>query len=233
MGINENGYSSILAIEPGTNDNAECWRAVFVELKRRGLDGEAVRVGIMDGLPGLERVFVEEFTKAVTARCWVHALRNAMAKTPARLRDAFKLLVQKVMYAKSEEDARQAFVALKTAMQTDATRAVNCIEKDLDSLLVHYRFEQRYWSALKTTNAIERINKELKRRTKSMETLGELTLIAVVAFTALRLELGWRMHAVDSPVHGNLAKSPMRLLGAKKNNTNIVQEMIDSLEVIH
>jgi len=80
LGINENGYRSVLAIEPGTKDNAECWRTVFAELKRRGLDVEAVRVGIMDGLPGLERVFVEEFPKAVTARCWVHASRNALAK---------------------------------------------------------------------------------------------------------------------------------------------------------
>lgn len=72
-------------------------------------------------------------------------------------------------------------------------RAVSCIEKDLESLLVHYTFDKSYWRTLKTTNPIERINKELKRRTKSMETLGESTLTAVVAFTALKLEMGWKM----------------------------------------
>ena len=63
----------------------------------------------MDGLPGLENLFLEEFPSSVTARCWVHAMRNALAKTPARLREAFKLLATKIMYASSEADARTAF----------------------------------------------------------------------------------------------------------------------------
>jgi len=204
LGISEDGHRSVLAIEPGTRDNVDAWRAVFREMKRRGLDPKCVRIGIMDGLPGLENLFREEFPGAVTARCWVHSLRNSLAKTPARLRDAFKLLAHKVMYASSEDAAREAFAALKDVMGSDATRAVACLEKDLDSLLVHYRFDARFWKALKTTNAIERINKEFKRRTKSMETIGEATLAAVVAFVALRLEMGWQMHPVHSKALGNL-----------------------------
>ena len=71
---------SLLAVEPGTKDNASSWRAVFAELSNRGLDMSAVRIGVMDGLPGLETVFLETFQNAVTARCWVHALRNASPK---------------------------------------------------------------------------------------------------------------------------------------------------------
>jgi transposase-like protein len=65
----------------------------------------AVRLGVMDGLPGLENAFPESFPKAATGRCWVHALRNALAKTPARLREPFKSLSHKVMYASSEDAA--------------------------------------------------------------------------------------------------------------------------------
>lgn len=54
LGIDENNFRSILAIEPGSKDNVDAWRAVFAELKKRGLDGKFVRLGIMDGLPGLE-----------------------------------------------------------------------------------------------------------------------------------------------------------------------------------
>lgn len=148
LGIDGQNRKSILAIEPGTKDNVEAWESVFNELIRRGLKSEDVRIGIMDGLPGLENLFLKVFPKAVTARCWVHSLRNALAKAPARFREAFKLLAHKVMYATSEDQARVSFKALKEAMGANAERAVYCLEKDLDSLVVHYRFEKRFWVAL-------------------------------------------------------------------------------------
>ncbi len=80
--------------------------------------------------------------------CWVHALRNACAKAPQRLRETFKKLAHRVMYATSENAARLAFQELKAAMGTDAERAVRCLEKDLNALLTHYRFERPYWRAL-------------------------------------------------------------------------------------
>jgi putative transposase len=226
LGVDENQRRSVLAIEPGTRDNVESWRAVFRELKKRGLDPAAVRIGIMDGLPGLENLFREEFTSSVTARCWVHAMRNATAKSPERLRDAFKGMALKVMYAGSEEAARTAFADLEKAMANDAQRAVACLKKDLDSLVVHYRFEKRFWKALKTTNAIERLNKELKRRTKSMETVGENTLMTVVAFTALRMEAGWQQQPVDSAALDNL---PL-LLAPRPTRTNAVEHAVAKLE---
>lgn len=198
LGIDERNCMSILAVERGTKDSADCWEAVFDELRSRGLDMNAVRIGIMDGLPGLESRFRECFPNAVTARCWVHALRNACGKTPARLHDTFKKLAHRVMYATSENSARLAFQELKAAMGTDAERAVHCLEKDLDSLLVHYRFEKSLWRALKTTNPIERVNREFKRRTRAMDTLGERTLQVLVAFTVLRLEYNWQKMPANS-----------------------------------
>lgn len=207
VGIDSTHHMSVLAIEPGTKDNVDAWRAVFHELKQRGLDPSAVQVGVMDGLPGLENLFREEFTSAVTARCWVHALKNILAKTPERLRDGFKMLAQKIMYASSEDEAKKAFLTLKQVMGSDAERAVRCLEKDLDSLLVHYRFDKAFWRTLRTTNPIERVNKELKRRTKSMESLGEKTLEILLAFTALRLEHNWQVNAVNSKALDNLIQN--------------------------
>lgn len=198
LGLDERDCFSILAVEPGTKDNVDAWQAVFSELRRRGLDMGAVRVGIMDGLPGLENLFLQTFPNAATARCWVHAMRNVMAKTPERLREPFKEMSDRIMYAGSEDAARRAFLELKTAMGTDAERAVHCLEKDLDSLLTHYRFDKKFWRALKTTNPIERVNREFKRRTKSMDSLGERTLEVLLAFTAIRLEFGWQTTPVDS-----------------------------------
>ena len=128
-------------------------------------------------------------------------MRNAVAKAPARLREPFKGLAHKVMYATSEDNARRAFQDLETAMGGDAGRAVRCLAKDLDSLVVHYRFDQKCWVALRTTNAIEAINRQFKRRTKTMDTMGEQTLEAVLAFTALRLEINWQKCRIDSGLY--------------------------------
>ncbi len=220
LGISKNDHRSVLAIEAGHKDNVDSWRTVFESLIQRGLDPRKVKIGIMDGLPGLETAFRETFTDAVTARCWVHSMRNALNKCPARLRDAFKILLGTVMYAESLQEARDQFKALKKDMGNDGHRAVNCIEKDLESLLIHYTFDKSYWRTLKTTNPIERINKELKRRTKSMETLGESTLTAVVAFTALKLEMGWKMYKVNDQRHEKLE----RLW-----KTNVIEESINQL----
>ena len=198
LGIDESNRRSVLAIEPGQRDNAETWRSLFRDLKARGLVSDAVKVGVMDGLPGLERVFKEEFPESVTARCWFHAMSNALAKTPKRLTDAFHVLAKRVMYASGEDAAREAFAALKEAMGDDCGRAVECLEKDLDSLVSHYGFPERLWRALKTSNAVERIHKEVKRRAKAMEAMGETTLTTLVAFTALRLEMKWQHRPIDS-----------------------------------
>ena len=221
LGIDADNRMSILAIEPGHKDDASCWREVFKGLIARGLDPKHIQIGIMDGLPGLETAFKESFVKAVTARCWVHLLKNAMAKVPQRLRDAFKVLAHKVMYAPSEAAAKVAYNDLKVAMQGDASRAVRVIGKDLESLLAHYKFEKKFWATLRTTNPIERVNKELKRRTKSMETIGERTLEVLLAFTSMRLEYHWSRVPVDSP---HLAK----LMGPKKGNEieDTVQQLI-------
>lgn len=198
LGMDGKNRMSILSITPGQKDNVFCWKMVFEDLKKRGLDPFQVRVGVMDGLPGLEHAFREAFSGSVTARCWVHALKRALAKTPKRLVEPFKSLVRKVMYAGSESDARLAFISLKQAMDKDAQGAVACLEKDLNSLLAHYRFDQKLWRVLKTTNPIERVNRELKRRTKTMDALGERTLRVVTAFVALKLEFNWQKVPMDS-----------------------------------
>ena len=143
LGVVEKSLLSILAIEPGSKDRVYFWRAVFFELKKRGLDGKSVRFGIKDDLPVLENLFREEFPGSLTQRCWVHSMRPAVAKAPARLREPFKELAHKVMYATSEDKARQAFSELEAAMGNDEGRAIHCLAKDLDSLVVHYRFDQK------------------------------------------------------------------------------------------
>lgn len=198
LGIDSGNHLSVLAVVPGSKDSAAVWRTVFQDLKTRGLQSEAVKIGVMDGLPGLENAFRDAFENAVTGRCWRHATENIMNRVPKRLSEAFKPMLDAVMYASGETTAREAYEALRLTMERDAGKAVQCLSKDLDALLAHYRFAPQFWRALRTTNPIERVNKEFKRRYRSMGTIGERTLRSLLAFTALRLELGWASRPIDS-----------------------------------
>ena len=225
IGIDEHNKKSILAIESGTRDDVTSWKSVFRSLKERGLDTQKVKLGMMDGLPGLENLFQDEFPNAKTQRCWFHALQNILAKAPKRLLEPLHQLVLKIMYANSKEEALEQFKQLKLAMSKDAERSIACLEKDLESLLTFFSYDKKLWTSLRTTNGIERINKEFKRRTKSMESLGEMTLKKVLAFTALRIELAWQRRAADSYA----AKKTMRVEDGK----NILNFLLAESEKVH
>jgi putative transposase len=191
LGVDDAGHKSILAMVQGDKDSRGAWEMVFARLKERGLDASAVELGVMDGLPGLAAAFREAFPKARVQRCWVHKARNVFPLVPRRYQVAFKKSWDTVQYATSREAAQTAYEALKTLWGAPCDDAVSSLERDLEALLTHYDFPQAHWDALRTTNPIERINKEFKRRTKSMEQMSVDTLRAMLVFTALRLEFGW------------------------------------------
>lgn len=199
LGVDETGRKSVLSMLQGDKDSRAAWEAVFVDLKERGLDGSCVRAGIMDGLPGLGDAFVEAFPKAKVLRCWVHKARNVMPLVPRRYQAAFQPMWNAVAYADSLDAARAAFDKLKTTWSKDAGDAVARMERDLDALLAHYEFPREHWEALRTTNPIERVNKEFKRRSKAMEVVSPDGLKPLLAFTAIRLEHGWLMTPITSP----------------------------------
>jgi putative transposase len=86
IGVTQQGTKLVLAIQMGDKESATNWRELFKDLKSRGLDGQGIVLGIMDGLSGLEKVFEEEFPEAKVQRCQVHVARNVLAKYPGGLK---------------------------------------------------------------------------------------------------------------------------------------------------
>jgi putative transposase len=202
VGVDDHGRKSVLAMVQGAKDSRPAWEAVFALLRERGLASEHVRLGIMDGLPGLAAAFLEAFPHAQVARCWIHKARNVLPLVPKRYESAFKASWDAVAYADGEAAARAAFDALRRQWSDSCDDAVARIERDLDALLAHYRFPKEHWAALRTTNPIERVNKEFKRRSRSMETVSADGLKALLAFTALRLEFGWMRSSTAAEAFG-------------------------------
>lgn len=193
IGVTHDGYRTVLAVQSGDKESATTWRELFKDIKGRGLDAGKVTLGVMDGLPGLEKVFLEEFPKARVQRCQIHVARNVLAKVPRKLKKAIADEIRSIFYASSRKKAVEFFEQFKSTWEKDLPSAVKCLHNSLDSCLTYLRFPEEEWICLRTTNVIERVNKEFKRRTKPMEIVaGERACYTLLAFISLKMELRWR-----------------------------------------
>jgi putative transposase len=120
-------------------------------------------------LPGLTEVFEGEFPKAEIQRCIVHKLRNIAVKLPRSIQKDCLEDCKKIFYEVSLEEAQRRFELWKAHWVKVAPGAVGCLEKDLKEVLTFYLFPNEHWIRVKSTNIIERIFKEFRRRTRQMD----------------------------------------------------------------
>ena len=204
IGVTESGQKLVLGFQAGDKESAPTWREFLKDLKKRGLDGSHMVLGVMDGLPGLEKVFKEEFPKAKVQRCQVHVVRNVLAKVPKKLKKAVADDIRSIFYASSKSKAVEFFDIFKNKWQRDLPSAVKCLENSLEACLTFFICPEEEWISLRTTNIIERLNKEFKRRTKPMEIVaGESACYTLLAFICLKMELHWRSNPIGK-VRNNL-----------------------------
>jgi len=197
IGVTETGARLVLGLQSGDKESATNWREFFRDLKSRGLDGSAVRLGIMDGLAGLEKVFEEEFPTAKVQRCQVHVARNVLAKAPHKVKKEVADDLRSIFYASSKEKAMGFFRSFQEKWDKDIPSAVKSLTQSLDACLTFFNFPEEEWISLRTTNIIERLNKEFKRRTKPMEIVaGENACYRLLTFISLKMELSWRSNPI-------------------------------------
>jgi putative transposase len=193
VGVTHDNHKVFLNISQGDKESASTWREVFKDLKRRGLDKNLVELGIMDGLPGLEKVFEEEFSNARIQRCQFHLMANIMSKTPKSLKGKVKDEVRDIFYAPDKKKAKENYGRFLEKYHEKLPSVANCLKRNIDRALTFYAFDPDHWISIRTTNVIERVNKEFKRRTKPMEILaGEASAYRLLSFIALKMELNWR-----------------------------------------
>ena len=212
IGVEEDGTRAVLGFQSGDKESASNWDEFLGDLLRRGLDAEAVRLGLMDGLVGLERVFRERFQNAKVQRCQIHKARNVMCKVPRRMQEELRPYLRRVFYNENREASKAAFASLRERYEARCPDAVRCLEKDMESLLRFYDFPKIEWPSLRSTNPIERLNKEFKRRTKSMEIVGgEKSMYTLLTYISMRMEQGWRSVKVGQKNIVNLNSFEMSL----------------------
>jgi len=193
LGATRDGRRRILGVSLGDRESAESWRQFLAELKKRGLKSAGVKLGVMDGLPGLETAFEESFPKARVQRCVFHKLSNVAVKIPASIQADCLSQLKRVLSAKNEAEARERAQVWKEHWEKTAPSAVECFFKDLDAVLTFYRFPKRIWKSIRTTNIIERLFKEFRRRTRSMDSFpNEDCALRCIYGISRNLDETWR-----------------------------------------
>jgi len=202
IGVTETGQKLVVGFQAGDKESAPTWREFFKDLKKRGLDDSNMVLGVMDGLPGLDKVFKEEFPKAKAQRCQVHVARNVLAKVPKKLKKKVADDMRSIFYASSKKKAMEFFDIFKQRWQQDLPSAVKCLENSIEECLSFFICPEEEWISLRTTNIIERLNKEFKRRTRPMEIVaGENACYMLLAFISLRMELHWKSNPIGKVRH--------------------------------
>ncbi|MDI4643353.1 IS256 family transposase [Cohnella hashimotonis] len=172
MGIDENGRRQILGFYVGGYESANGWREVLKDLKQRGATD--VLVGVFDGLPGLEEAFREMYPKADVQHCVVHKVRATFPKIRTADKIEFLTDLKQVYTAVDGDVARAVFDGFKEKWKKQYPKEVKSWEDQLPTLLTFYKYPPLTWAAIYTSNPIERMNKELRKRLKPMNSLTNI-----------------------------------------------------------
>ena len=197
IGVTEKNLKRVSGFQSGDKESASAWREFFKDLKKRGLNGSNIMLGIMDGSAGLEKVFKEEFPNAKVQRCQAHVARNVLAKVPGKLKKTVADDLRSIFYASSKKKVLEFFNLFKMKRQKDLPSAVKYLGNSIDSCPSFFMCPNEEWISLRTANIIERLNKEFKRRTKPMEIVaGENACYTLLAFISLKMEIHWRSNPI-------------------------------------
>ncbi len=169
IGINEEGYREILDFYIGVTESATLWEEVLMNLKSRGV--EQVLLGVMDGLPGLTDAFLKVYPKADVQRCVVHKVRNTLHKVKKKHTDEIVTDLKKIYKAPSRDSAEQALNNFSLKWDKIYTRLAQSWFEDKDELFAFYKYPDSIQKSIYTTNWIERANKEIRKRLKTMNSL--------------------------------------------------------------
>lgn len=190
-GITIEGQKVLLHLSPGTKEDTESCRAFFQDLKRRGL-GDPLLVAT-DGAPGLIRAVEECFPRSARARCLAHRMRNLQSKVPEGEWPEFREKAKAAYQAPSREVARMLRDVLVQEYEKRLPSAVKCFLDDFEACIAHLRFPIAHRRVIRTTNLLERLFGEERRRMKIVaNAFGERAVLKLMYAALIRASESWR-----------------------------------------
>lgn len=148
-------------------EGEDTWKAFLLDLYRRGLIGASLQLVVTDGQKGAAKAIAYVWPRVAHQRCWVHKLRNLSNRLKASQQHCLAE-ARDIYQARNRQEAIKRFRLWKAKWIKDAPEAVRCLESDLEALLEFFACPPKLWKKLRTTNAIERLFVEVRRRIRTM-----------------------------------------------------------------
>src|SRR6201994_1148809 len=194
LGVRGDGQKVLLAIKSMGGESSEAWRTVLDDLINRGF--RRPEVLIVDGAPGLNKAIAAVWDGVPVQRCTVHKHRNLLAHAPERLHDEVTADYTDMIYAATPEEIEQRRKAFIRKWRLRHRPIADCLEEAGDRLFTFTRLPPSQWRSARTTNAIERLHEEFKRRIKTQSVLPSADTAAML-FWALLASGQTNMRKVD------------------------------------
>ena len=189
LGIRPVGKKEIIDFRLAPGESALAWEAFFNDLYRRGLTGEGVELIVTDGGAGLLAALPLVYSQVPLQRCWAHKIRNILDKVKKIDQRRVKRSLHRIMNAEHLVEARQAAKRFVEQWDLVYPKAVRCLREDLEGLLTFFSFKDRSWrKKIRTTNAIERRFREVRRRTRPMGVFSDRTSVDRILYAVFSYE---------------------------------------------
>ena len=190
-GILSDGKKALLHLAPGTKEDTASCREFFQDLRRRGLPDPLLVAS--DGAPGMIRAIEECFPRSVRQRCLAHKMRNLQSKVPEDVWPEFHARARACYQAASPALARLLHDDIAVTYGRDLPSAVACLDDDFEACIAHLRFPLGHRRAIRTTNLLERLFGEERRRTKVIpHAFGERAVLKLMYAALIRAAERWR-----------------------------------------
>jgi putative transposase len=163
LGVDWEGRRQVLAVELANRESATSWKEFLLKLKSRALRG--VVLAVSDDHAGLKRSIAEILPEAFWQRCYVHFLRNALDYLPRKADDDCLTELRWFYERRNVEEARRDLMAWLAKWQAKYPKLCEWVESNIEETFTFYRLPKEHHKHLKSTNVLERLNQELKRRT--------------------------------------------------------------------
>jgi transposase-like protein len=189
LGLRPDGKKEVIDFRLAQSESAAEWERFLGDLIRRGLTGDGLEMICIDGGSGLLAGLPTAYPGIPVQRCWAHKIRNVLAKVRVADQTAVKADLHAVMNAKTLPQARSAARRFADRWEADYPKAVDCLRRDLDELLTCWRYKSlAERKKVRTTNAIERRFREVRRRTRPMGVFSDRTSMDRILFAVFHHE---------------------------------------------
>lgn len=190
IGINWDGRRCILGVEVADRESRNSWKAFLLKLRERGLRG--VELVVSDDHAGLRAAVREVLPEAPWQRCYVHFLRNALDYLPRRRDDDCLRELRWIYDRRDAAEARRDLAAWLQKWQSRYAKLCDWVESNIEETLTFYRLPAQHHKHLKSTNMLERLNEEIKRRTHVVRIFpNEASCLRLVRALAVEMHENW------------------------------------------